>query len=447
VDFELAAGGGSLTVGVGGMRAQAPEGTERTYAVAVPVMLGADQAWGVTNATGGSTVLEVSGEVSDGGSGFGIAKTGNGLLVLSGESGYGGVTTVAAGGGLRALGAHALGSADGATVVASNGWLEVGGGVLLAEPLTAGDAGALGAVRSTDGTNTLLGRLTQKASTRVRALAGSRLTLAGGVSGSYDLVLAPDAGGEVAVSNAPLSLSSRKLLATGEGTVGLGGSGHVFGTLEVGGGSVRMEAAGALPASSVLALGDALGFGGTVDLNGFDQTVAQLKRGISSPGARRVTASRPATLTVSGGTSTAYDGTLDGALGLAKAGTSTLTLSGTNVSYTGATVVGGGILLLSGSGGLQGSLDVRVEAGTLSVQTTTNGLPDAAVLRIADGAKVYVKADLVETVGSLYLAGRRARRGKWGASAATADFVDTSHFSGTGAILVLQGTESVLMVR
>ena len=445
-DFTFADGGGTLTLGAGGLRAAIPNTTSRTYTLAANVSLAADQNWGVTNNGSGVTSLLVSGPVTDGASVFGITKTGGGVLTLAGNSSYDGPTVVATGGVLRVAHDNALGSTNGATTVMNGAWLEVSGNVTVPEPLTlSGDAavGSLGTLRSTAGTNVWSGAITQSSATRIRALGGSKLTLSGGLTGAASLYLVSDTNASLNVSGLPLKVGSgTTVYANGAGTVGLGAAGNIWGTLEVAGLTARLDAANALPAASILSVGSSYSPSGTVDLNGNDQTVSQLKRGTTGAGSRLVTSAAPAALTVSGSTSTTYDGLLTGALSLIKAGTSTLTLIGTN-TYSGATVVSNGTLYLSAGTSLRGSLDVTVAGGTLSVQSSTDGLADTATLRIADGgAKVSVKAGVVETVGALYLGGSRKAKGTWGGTGSGADNIDSAHFTGTGVINVPTGTST-----
>jgi autotransporter-associated beta strand protein len=435
-DFSLASGGGTLTLGTGGIRAVVPTAVSRTYDVAAHLSLATDQRWGVTNNGAGVTGLTISGSISDGASTFGIVKSGDGTLTLAGSNSYDGVTVVTAGGAVRVTHAHALGSTNGVTTVASNAWVEVGGGVGVTEPLTVGDAGVAGALRSTDGTNVWYGRVIQTAPTRIRALAGSRLTLGGGVAGTYDLILAPDTNAEVGVVGGVAVGTSRKLVATGAGVVSVSGTGHTFGTLEVAGLTVRADAPNTLPASSILSIGPSYATSGTFDLNGNDQTVSQLKRGIVSAGARVVTSATPATLTVSGSTSTIYDGQLTGALSLAKAGSSTLTLSGSGNTLSGLVSVSAGTLTVSAAASLGNAPSVRVSGGLLRL-SNANALLDSASLSIASPGKVRLDSG-TEAIGALYLDGVRQAPGTWGSTASSADNQDNTHFdiSGTGVFSI-----------
>jgi uncharacterized repeat protein (TIGR02543 family) len=407
--------------------------------LALPMTLDATRAFNASNGP-----VTMNGMLSGPG---GIVKTGAHALTLAQGNSFEGLTSVGSGA-LRVSHPNALGTTNVSTTVVSNGSVEISGSVTVPEPLTVGDSGAAGALRATGGTNVWSGRVTQTAPSRFRALAGSRLVMAGGVSGSSAVYLSPDAGAEVALTGGPVYVgSSGKVCAHGAGLVTLGATGNTFGTMEVAGPTVRADVPGVLPSSAILAIGSAVSPNGTFDLNGNSQAVSQLKRGTTGAGRRLVTSATPATLTVEGGSSTTYDGVLSGALSLCKGGSATLTLSGTN-TYSGTTVISNGTLTISSGASLSGSGDITVAEGVLSVQTGQDGLADTAVLRISDGgAKVSVKADVVETVGALYLGGRRQRRGTWGASSLTAEHADSAHFTGTGVIRVLHGPESVISVR
>ena len=453
-DFQITAAGGLLSLGAGGLWAQSPSATSRTYTVSAQLLLAADQSWGVTNNGAGVTALHVSGPIGDGASVFGLTKSGNGVLTLSGDNSYDGATSVASGGVLRVAHSHALGSTNGPTSVALGAWLEIGGGAAVPEPLTlAADAtpDSGGALRATDGTNVWLGRITQTGVSRIRASGASRLTLAGGVSGTFNLYLSPDAGAELVVADAPVNLgstsSSRILYASGAGTVALAVPGHTFGALTVAGLTLRTDVANAWPAATILALGASSSPDGTVDLNGNSQTVGQLKRGITTSGARLVTSAAPATLTVNGSTSTTYDGQFGGALGLTKAGTAALNLLGGGNTCSGTTTLAGGTLDLYAGADLGHSARIVLTSGTLRLRGT-GALDDGAAILISTGAKMRVDSG-VETVGTLAFDGKLQRRGTYGASTSGAQYTNNLFFStsGTGILHVQRGTESVITIR
>lgn len=444
-DFALTADGGVMTLGGEGVRAVLPSAMSRAYTVAVPTVLAADQNWIVTNSGAGIVTLTVSGSVSDGAAAYGIAKSGDGVLVLAGDNSYDGTTSVAAGGALRITDSHALGSTNGVTVVASNGWVEAEGGIGVPEPLTLGDSRVAGALVSVGGTNVWAGKITQSAPSRIRVLAGSKLTLSGGLSGGSSVYLTPDADAELAVSGGSVNVGAAgKIFANGAGLVALGGTNHVLGTFEVAGLTVRADAPGVLPANTILSLGAAYSPDGTFDLNGFSQTVGQLKRGISTPGTRVVTSATPATLTMSGSTSPTFDGQLTGALSLSKAGTSTFYLTGAGNTFSGVTTVAAGTLDVGSLSSLGGSPAVVVTGGTLRLRNSA-AVADAATVRMATGGTLRIDAG-AESVGALYLNGVLQAAGTWGATGSEADHINDDYFAGTGTLSVATGELPAVVV-
>lgn len=145
-----------------------------------------------------------------------------------------------------------------------------------------------------------------------------------------------------------------------------------------GGGTLILGAANTLPAGTTVTLGEsANNTAGTLDLNGFDQTLT----GIASAGtgSRKITnsaASGVSTVTVTGTSN--FAGSLeDGAtatVALRKTTGGTLTLSGSS-TFTGPVAVEGGTLLVSGS--ISGTASVLVKSGAslggTGTITTANG--------------------------------------------------------------------------
>ncbi|HNX34796.1 MAG TPA: Calx-beta domain-containing protein [Kiritimatiellia bacterium] len=449
-DFTFAPGGGAISLGAGGLCAGLSGETPHTYTVGAPLELAAPQTWCVTNGVSAMTTLIVAGTVSDGGANHALSKSGAGTLSLAGDNGnYGGEILVLSNSVLRVGHALGLGNTNAPTTVQGSGRLEVGGGVTVAEPLRLnGDtSGAIGALYAVSGTNTWAGTITQSSPSRIGATAGSTLVLAASVIG-YDLYLSPDAGSCVTLAGQPLLMGSRKLFAHGSGTLAIGVAGNTWSSLEIGGATVRLDVPGALPASAILALGTSGDLDATLDLNGNDQTVGQLKRGLPASGNRLVTSAKPATLTVNQTSSSYYyDGAFGGALSLVKSGAGTLYLLGTNSTYHGETRITGGTLRVEPLANLGNSSCIKVEGGTLRLRSA-NGIPDAAGLAIAtSGAVVSIDAGLVETVKTLRIGSVLMRRGTYGATGSGANVTDDTHFSGTGQINVLRGTESVISIR
>ncbi len=142
-------------------------------------------------------------------------------------------------------------------------------------------------------------------------------------------------------------------------------------TLRIGGGG------GQIPDATRLSLNS----GGTVDLNGNSETVESLT------GAGTVTSLFSSILNLLSTTTDAnFSGNLGSNLSLTKTGTGTQTLSGANGSYTGATAVSQGTLLVSGS--ISGSTTTVSNAGSTLGGTGTVGnvtVNSGAILQGGDG--------------------------------------------------------------
>ena len=169
------------------------------------------------------------------------------------------------------------------------------------------------------------------------------------------------------------------------------------GTTFVENGSLRGDAA------NVFAPGSAVDIAatGTLNANGFDQTIASLA------GSGRVVLGTTgnATLTVGGNNaSTSFSGTIEQAGNLTKTGSGTLTLSGANI-HTGNTVINGGTLAIAGAGSIASSaslalanagtsFDIAGAAGAQSVQNLSGAAGSSAQLGAIDLTATY-SADAV----------------------------------------------------
>jgi autotransporter-associated beta strand protein len=163
---------------------------------------------------------------------------------------------------------------------------------------------------------------------------------------------------------------SGPITKTGNGTLLLAGAHTFTGLVTVTTGTVQLAAAGTYPDASALSLA-----GGTVfDMKGFSETIGSLAS--TGTGTVTSTASGAITLTAGGNnSSTTFSGVIQNGsatlLGLTKAGTGALTLSGTN-TYTGATNVSAGTLFINSSTAAGSAVTVGV-SGTLAGNGTASG--------------------------------------------------------------------------
>lgn len=142
------------------------------------------------------------------------------------------------------------------------------------------------------------------------------------------------------------------LTKTGAGTLTMSGASTYTGATNVNAGTLQAGAANAFAASSAFSGVT----GAALDLNGFNQTIGSLA------GSWAVTLGS-ATLTTGGNNANSlFDGEVSGFGGLIKTGTGTFVLLGTS-TYTGATAVNGGALIVNGS--IAGSSGLTVDPGAL----------------------------------------------------------------------------------
>ncbi len=315
-----------------------------------------------------------------------VTKAGTGILTLGGANTHSGETKVQGGGVLTISNAEALGATIAGTTVASSNQLRlVGGLTFAAEPLTISGSGyggstteQRGALRSNSGDNVWTGPITVSSSAWISSVGGSTgsITITGGVTGS-GTTLRLDQGTQT-VSTNPINLGTTGTLSVNSATL-LNVAANDFGTLGIDwGGNLRFGVANALPAYVAVRMGTS-GSGsagsGTLNLNGYSQTIGSLADGGTSYASELVTNSQSAlaTLTINQSTNSTYQGRITGALALTKQGGGTLTLGGEN-TYTGETILSGGTLALAtaGTNNIAGSPLVTVgQNGVLNVTGVT----------------------------------------------------------------------------
>jgi autotransporter-associated beta strand protein len=197
------------------------------------------------------------------------------------------------------------------------------------------------------------------------------------------------------------------LTVNGTGTLVLGTSNTFTGGTSLTSGTLDLQNASALSASTLTDAGGTLLFDQAVTANAF--TVGGLAG--SANIALQNTAATPVaiTLTVGGNNANAvYSGSMNGSGSLVKTGSGTLTLSGSN-SYTGTTAVTGGTVLLSNTAALSGSTlttgGIVFDSAVASHAFTLGGLSGSTTLALTDSANNPVALSVGNNNGSTTYAG------------------------------------------
>lgn len=368
-------------------------------------------------------VKDFQGVISDGSGIIAVGKINPGAIWFSGNNTYSGATTVGTGT-LIISHANALGSAASGTTVSNGATLGLQNNITIAEAitLTTGPSGNV-MLRNYSGNNTVGGVVTASGvstTTRIASDAGS-LTLSGGLAitgtahqfvlqGSGNLEISGQITGTAFITSATNGTGVRKFSNDTNNYTGqtrVNGATLEFTSIENVGAAASSLGAPAL-ADSVINLGfdanDATlryvgtSFGGhssdrvvrlnyaatsaahyTIEANGTGPLV--LTAGVTAAsGSKTLTLSGPSTEANSIGV-IANGGS--GAISVAKTGTGTWVLAGAN-TYTGATTISGGTLVLDAVGSIATSASVNIgAAGTLDTAgQATYAVPAAQPLTI-----------------------------------------------------------------
>lgn len=466
--------------------------TDRGFTVGIIGAGGSSGGIGVSNA---ATTLTMSGAVV-GDDGF--VKSGAGTLVFSGANTYSGGTTVSAGT-LRAGSTQAFGNAGNAVNVVAGATLDLAGfdnsvGVLLGGGAVTLGSGTLtsngltgtftGSISGTGGfikgagTQTMSG--CNNSYTGVTALNGGQISvdclanggLASGIGASTNAAsnllfnngYLTYTGGSVNIDRGATLQSGFGVFTVSNAAATLGisapivGGGTLYkrgpGTLVLSGnntysGGTIVDEAGILRAGSTTALGTGVAAmgnvaGATLDLNGFNNTVASLSGGGTLGG--NVTLGS-ATLTLSNGSNQGYYGAISGSGGLTKNGAGAQSLRGCNSSYTGATIINGGVLgaICLENGGVNSSIGASasgpaslvINGGTLAYIGTGDSTDRLFTLGTGGGTldSSGTGALQMTNVGSVTLAGTNTARTFTlaGTNAGTNIFSAQLNNNGTGA--------------
>lgn len=249
-------------------------------------------------------------------------------------------------------------------------------------------AGLSGAILATDNVTINNGLITSGANGDVLLYvnSGKTLTLNSAITGSSTYAAFVKSGTGTAVLNRPVLANGHYVI--NQGTVKLGaGNNTLWGFNQ---------------ANSYLLMWD-----GTLDLNGTSQmTGALYQQNSPSPSAAVITSTNgAANLFINAPDARDYSGVITGPVGLAYGNTTatSLTLWADN-TYTGPTLVYGGILQLAGNAKLSGTSSVELSYGALYLNSNADGgIGGGGALvndRIPDAAPITMRA------GRLYIYGR-----------------------------------------
>ena len=323
--------------------------------------------------TGGATAngVTINGIISNGGNTLGLLKSGSDTLFLDGANTYTGVNTLNAG-------VINLGIAE-----------------------NAGVSGPLGKSAATNAGNIILGGGTLQYTTSNQFDYSGRFSTAGGQKYNVDI------NGQNVNFNTSLSSSGGALTltsTTGGGTLTLSAantlmptSGNTVNTIGVtiNGGTLQINNNAALNFNQITNTGTRQNVqfgatGGVLELNGFNTTIENLDPTNNTASTASVVengAAANAVLTVTSDTfngtigqdnfyGTLIDGSGGGTLGLTKNGTTNLVLRNAGDTFSGPTVVNGGLLLylVAGSQGNLSSLTVNVGGSVSAFSSAVAGV-------------------------------------------------------------------------
>ena len=440
--FTLAAGAGILSNGVGGITAAGPSAW-RTYTIEEDLVLTSSQTWRVTTNSTGRSTLNITGKISDGDQPYAITKTDFGSLNLRSENTFSGLLTINEGD-LNIYHPKALGNTNTYTVINGGMGGRLGlNGVVVEKPLVLlGERNNNGTLFTGSGSNVLAGPVICTNQVRFQA-SGSPLVFTGGVTADNNGLFVINSGSLVAFKDKPINIGTRTFWSDSGGLTLIAVSGNTWADMLVANGTVRCAVTNALCPTASIRIGVWYGSSGTLDLNGYDQTIGRLYMESALQSATRaITSSVPARLTVNQSSDGACDARFTGAVSLLKLGSGTLTLTNAFTSTTGSFVISNGTLSVGDQGTFGPNSKTIIVAGTgkLALSNSVAIADTATVSMPANGintAKIHLADNVTETVGFLNFGTISKYANTYGSSESTAAIKDDDHFTGKGVLRVL----------
>lgn len=346
------------------------------------------------------------------------SKTGAGTLILFGGNSYSGVTTISAGT-LVVRNNASLGNTTGNTVISGTGNLSLdgsAGNLTIAENIAI-TTSTSGSITNSSGSNKITGSITLESNVDFRN-TNSRLTISGGISGGNVNVAL---NGLYTIDTNPMitsSLSSRNMTFTGNSNdaasaTQLNVGGNAWGKTQIMfNGYLMLGGSNYMPATAGAEFGWQLisHSHGTLDLNGFNQTVAYISSNSNfltvSGGNQNITGGGTLTVNHTTGEKTYFGRITDGttATALTKTGAGTQVIdnqSGTASNYSGATTISAGTLRAAGGTAIGDTSAVSLA----NVAATTFDLASSETIGSlagggATGGNVTLNANTLTTGGN-----------------------------------------------
>ena len=331
--------------------------------------------------------LAIMGNVAVGGR---VSVNGGGTLLLASDNTYTGATIV--GSGLLIAGSsRALGATNTPTDVTGGGTLQLANGIVVAnESVTIAGSGFdnRGALQSASfSTNIWSGAVllndvvawTPRLGNKTNGVLIVSGPIRANVAGATNLFISGEPGGRVVIAGTTNTYK--------------GLTGVVRGTLALG-------ANNALPTTTTIDMHPAVVTDAAIfDLNGYSQTITALfETSMAGPCCLTNSSATASTLTLNQSMNATFAGRIDGNVGLVKDGAGTLTLSGTNNTFSGATTLKAGSLVLAADGALSPFAPLTLAGGTLAVGATRTTVQQLTVsgdatIDLGDGTGLFTIGD------------------------------------------------------